>query len=527
MSDGQRSSGSRSIGVHSMLNPSSEDQTGQHGRRRSAAQMEASSTETTPYLLPRPLSRMPSEESAMSDISPVKFESRANGDGRKILTPRSPTVRRGPLGQPTGSIDAHQTPFITAGSGRSFPEPVPSQPLLASISGYRQSHFPLPKAPTPPLAHSRRPSLGIIPSSAAASPGASTNYSSYSQGQTSPATPYGAHSNNPTPPGSFQLGPTPAGPLSAIPHQGLDQSSSAHPSRSYPGTPTYRHNSIPVAAASQSIQVFTISTAKGPVQVPVDVQAASRVADEKRRRNAGASARFRARRKEKEREASTTISRLEQRLRDALEDAEFYRSERDFLVEAVCRVPGGAREFFPRPESPCRNRREVSATPTGEDRTDDGSTSPPPYEVSARERERERRRDADAARKGEERNTRRRTEGYDAPQGTIEIYPSDDKQPLYSASHPLQHPSPHSHPVSHEPSQHPSFAPQLPAYQDRYPNHLSQSVPRYGAPPPAFARHAQAHDTSASQPRQPNPNSGGRTDRSADGGYPSYGKEAR
>lgn len=65
------------------------------------------------------------------------------------------------------------------------------------------------------------------------------------------------------------------------------------------------------------------------MQIPVEVQAASKVADEKRKRNAGASARFRARRKEKEREASMSISRLEQQVRDAIDRADFYRTERD------------------------------------------------------------------------------------------------------------------------------------------------------------------------------------------------------
>ena len=90
---------------------------------------------------------------------------------------------------------------------------------------------------------------------------------------------------------------------------------------------------IPMAPTGQSsIQIMTIKSQQGHhVQIPVDVQAASKVADEKRKRNAGASARFRARRKEKEREASMSIARLEQQLRDALEDAE-RKQERLFLI---------------------------------------------------------------------------------------------------------------------------------------------------------------------------------------------------
>lgn len=63
---------------------------------------------------------------------------------------------------------------------------------------------------------------------------------------------------------------------------------------------------------SSGYQMITINTEDGPVQVPVDVKAASNVADEKRKRNASASARFRQRRHEREREASQRISELEQ-----------------------------------------------------------------------------------------------------------------------------------------------------------------------------------------------------------------------
>ena len=88
---------------------------------------------------------------------------------------------------------------------------------------------------------------------------------------------------------------------------------------------------IPISSSGgQNVyQMMTLETTSGTVQVPVDVQAASRVADEKRRRNAGASARFRQRRKEKEKEAGSTISRLEQQVKELGEDADFYRRERD------------------------------------------------------------------------------------------------------------------------------------------------------------------------------------------------------
>ncbi len=72
-----------------------------------------------------------------------------------------------------------------------------------------------------------------------------------------------------------------------------------------------------------SYQLMTFDTDQGPIQVLVDVQAASKMADEKRKRNAGASARFRQRRKENEREASQMIAKLEQQMKEANEDRDF------------------------------------------------------------------------------------------------------------------------------------------------------------------------------------------------------------
>jgi hypothetical protein len=113
-----------------------------------------------------------------------------------------------------------------------------------------------------------------------------------------------------------------------------------------PSTPMIRHpsvqmrtspyhmiserNMVAVPPPDQSgIRLMTIKSQQGRnIQIPVDVQAASKVANEKRRRNAGASARFRVRRKEKGREASMVNSRLKQKLRDTKHDAGFNRVER-------------------------------------------------------------------------------------------------------------------------------------------------------------------------------------------------------
>jgi len=110
--------------------------------------------------------------------------------------------------------------------------------------------------------------------------------------------------------------------------------------------------------------VITLDTENGPLQVPIEVQAASKVADEKRKRNATASHRFRQRRKEKEHETNQATLKLEQKIRDIEVEREFYRGERDYFRNVVTRTPGQAR-LLPRPLSP-RQRRHVSVRgPTG------------------------------------------------------------------------------------------------------------------------------------------------------------------
>ena len=144
----------------------------------------------------------------------------------------------------------------------------------------------------------------------------STSHSSYSHSyETSPAMPYGA---------SFSGDQDPRIPLSS-------------------------------SGGQNGYHMMSLELTSGTVQLPVDVQGASRVADEKRRRNAGASARFRQRRKEKEREASSAISVLEHKVKELSDGVGFYRRERDYLANVVLHMPGGERHF-PRPRSPPRRR---------------------------------------------------------------------------------------------------------------------------------------------------------------------------
>jgi len=91
------------------------------------------------------------------------------------------------------------------------------------------------------------------------------------------------------------------------------------------------------AAAQRQYRMMVLETAQGPIQVPVDVQAASKVQNEKRKRNATASHNFRQRRKKKERETSEKIATFEARLRDAVEEKNHYLQERNYFQDVVLR----------------------------------------------------------------------------------------------------------------------------------------------------------------------------------------------
>lgn len=107
------------------------------------------------------------------------------------------------------------------------------------------------------------------------------------------------------------------------------------------------------AAAHRQHQMMVLETAQGYIQVPVDVEAASDVQNEKRKRNALASHGFRQRRRNKERETSEMIATLEARVRDAEEERNYYLQERNYLQDVVLqhRLP-----LASRPPSPWRTR---------------------------------------------------------------------------------------------------------------------------------------------------------------------------
>ena len=325
----------RASDVHSILNPKAEPVAPQ--RRPSAVSESPPSTLATPQYTPSSLSRATLPEADRG--TPPAIPSGMNQPlppgqvPRRILTPKSPSMRKGSLGHvgPPGTINAQKSPFISGArpyaaepgySQASEVPPIPTPPAQSRLSG---SSYGFPTtAPTPPQVD-RRLSVGTTQASQSQSTSPTTSYSSYGQvRQPSPGPQHvsggvsGGGSVGPGHPVSSASYYPPTGAPSHLPNGSPVSASSSATYRSPGG-----------ALAQSSYQLLTLDTDQGPIQVPVDVQAASKMADDKRKRNAGASARFRQRRKEKEREASQTIAKLEQQIRDITEEREFYRQERD------------------------------------------------------------------------------------------------------------------------------------------------------------------------------------------------------
>lgn len=443
----------------SILNPQADLIEQQRDLRRSASQMETPSPveDQNPHRLPS-ISRPPSVDSAQEDQHPSRpFQPPVRPPlGRHILSPKSQRIHRtqslnvlnppGVLGQPSATIDARASPFLTASTRPS--DPALSHPSLPTPpAGGRPSYFP-PVSVTssgPPInlaREGRRPSLGF-PQSGSASP--IGQYSPYSQ----TASVASSQFDTPSTPGHYVM---------------RQPSVQMHESRHSSGPMEGERNMIPMAPSGQSsIQLMTIKSQQGHnVQIPVDVQAASKVADEKRRRNAGASARFRARRKEKEREASMSISRLEQQLRNALEDAEFYRGERDYFKAIVQQQDRTDRPHV-RPTSPRLRRPSVAPSHAASSTRGGSEDSYADYEEEIRE---------------EERNVRRRTSNYHpapgpAPNDVSGPNPQGGYSPSYTANPPMPQAAPQGqqflhHEHSHPSPQHSQHASDRPVYQDPF-----------------------------------------------------------
>ena len=336
---------SRPIRMHNILNPAgaTEDKINQ----RSVIQLESPQTSVSSN------SWRPSERSTQSQ-SPSSISTHSinmpisrihplssNQLNRQSATPGSSMNHYGALGT-NGTIDAKESPFL---SGRShyIPSASSSSSFPAVSADYkpsvaiRPSFGSIPQNATPP---DRQGGIVVPPAPSSQGDSPNTSYSSYSQ--MSRASPSSSQSYNIS---TVQT--------SSSAHYGSLATTRGTASERQPITLGSELSYGPVTSAGghSTYQLMAFDTDQGPIQVPVDVQAASKMADEKRKRNAGASQRFRQRRKDKERESSTTISKLENQIREIGEEKEYYRLERDYFRGLVYSSSAQA-QVVPRLPSP-------------------------------------------------------------------------------------------------------------------------------------------------------------------------------
>ena len=383
----------RPIGVENLLNPPAGGGMGsgsqrQHGERSDSPRTAPLSNISRPVSPSNPsvsTRKSSSGEISLPSITPPLMN--AFLQQPRAMTPRSPTsYGPGPMttGMATGNIDARQAPFVLP--REQYSSGMAQGPLHATTVGPTSGAYPSAFTSSASQLHSPR----VRPATHMAQTSRTPNY------------PVSAASIGPA---SFQssrpTSPIPQHPRSSttghLPPSGQPQSffaapfSSMGPTSAMPPGSFEKKSTAPSGQPQGQFPMMTLETESGTIQVPVDIQAASKVADEKRKRNATASHRFRQRRKEKEQETQSSIARLEQQMREVADEKDFYRSERDFLQEVIVRhrIP-----LPPRPASPRRRRHATVGGPT----------------ISQYH-------DPEGSGQEEGRNMRRRTSAYAPPQG--------------------------------------------------------------------------------------------------------------
>lgn len=356
---------SRVLGVHNILNPTEPEPSERWEPRYGGGPLHtAQSTGPLP-----PYQQQPSTYSASGYTGPQGVSStpatESSGRARKIPIPRSPrAISFGGRTVTTGTIDAQQSPFLgggrmytaTPGSGPGsevppLPPPPPHYTVpmeSAAALGRRKSMPRLARPAGPPVSDTTSPSSSIISPLTGSGPLSPRQQAGIPppSGHYFPGSSFGAPRQAGEAPQAEHGPPGTEGPyMTSLPES------------------MFHRGGAPSGGQNPHIRFMPISTEHGPMYVPVDVQAASKMADEKRARNAGASARFRERRKQKEKEAMTSIQKLEQqlsamerRVRDAELDRDFYRGERDRFRDAYYSHPATRDRQLQVPISPRLNR---------------------------------------------------------------------------------------------------------------------------------------------------------------------------
>ncbi|KAK0738384.1 hypothetical protein B0T18DRAFT_394683 [Schizothecium vesticola] len=369
---GDQRRGSRTSGVHNILNPP-----GSRGplpassprvRRRSAetGQLGSGSSPPRPQGLPGTGSMTPQQARAMPHTrspaeptlsgSPQGIHPYALAATRRILTPKSP--RTASLSRAAmRTVEAQRLASMPPLPGMTGPpahahetSPLGGPPALAAPPQF-PGHIPAPgpAAPTP-----TRPTSSLSRSLSQPMMGHGLPPTS-SQEQPPSAHPPRDHDGRPmfSPNSPFA---TPAGPSRSILGEGGGRWGQLPP-----GTTTVAGRNLELGQGQQHLISIT-PTHGEEMLIPVDYHQASKQADEKRMRNAGASARFRLRKKEKDAAQAQGLQKLENHNRDLerrVEELEaerdFYRKEYNRLREIVARTPGMG-EWADRAPSPTRSR---------------------------------------------------------------------------------------------------------------------------------------------------------------------------
>ena len=363
----QKQCHSRPNGVEYLLNPTARDTASAGGLQHNGhgtdspwiAPIAATSRPAT--LPPTSMKKRPSGDITLPSITPALMN--LHHPLSRSTTPRSPTSYEPDIitsSPSTATINAQQPPAVfprdqasaLTGSGPLLPSEIVMAPKMLCAA-----HLP----PVPPPQSSTRVQTQL---------GRTGNPAL--RNSSPPSAPFQLTSTR-KPQSHFSTPFTSTGPTSTMPQLAFNMEAFDAPTSKIWG--------------QSQCQMMVLETEQGPVRVPLDVQAASKVADEKRKRNATASHRFRQRRKEKEQEISNKISNLEVQVREMTEEKVYYQQDRDFLQDIILRnrIP-----LPPRPLSPRRRRHALVGGP----QTPDTKTS---------------------AQNGG-RNTRRRTGAY-VPQG--------------------------------------------------------------------------------------------------------------
>ena len=333
---------SRSIRVQNILNPTGAPDESLYQRPPTQTESPQTSVSSVSW---RPSDRSTQSPISMSTLSGLRRQPSSSGQSSLPSLTRNSSLNRGvaigSISLPNGTIDAKKSPFLSGSHSSYHPDVGAIPPSI--LTGYPPSNGPrgsygFPNQ-QPPAATDRR-GMESAHSTTASQSDSPSPFSSYSQlSRASPAPQYTTQASS-----AHFAPPRGAGLEGQLTH-GSEHSFSQGTS----------------AVGQSTYQIMTLDTDQGPIQVPVDVQAASKMADEKRKRNAGASARFRQRRKEKERESSQTISKLESQIRDIGEEKEYYRMERDYFRSLVYSTPAQS-QVVPRMPSPRQRKYSQSGS---------------------------------------------------------------------------------------------------------------------------------------------------------------------